>query len=299
MLALGWDSSWLLTETHAWPFCEAWASKSERERGEDITFSNPASEIKQHHFLWIPFIRRKTLKWRKGGELDSIFYKKIGQEFGQASRIRTIAVAVFWKCDLHTCGTQSSWFFQVSPLSCFALLSLVPFRGRGNWLRDFRKACFLNCSTSQVFNVARGSIWHRKLPRLGPLLCFFFEDTTMWCAKYTGVTHNCDKRTTVKLVGSLESHQPVSYWLSACTNLQKQRFWEFSGILGEWEMKQGRDKRGRRDRKTEREQIQDKRHKSRQWYKNTERVKGWKTRDVRKQWPRPTRNKEVRTNAVF
>ena len=64
-------------------------------------------------------------------------------------------------------------------------------------------------------------------------------------------------------------------------------------------MKQGRDKRGRRDRKTEREQIQDKRHKSRQWYKNTERVKGWKIRDVGKQWPRPTGNKEVRTNAVF
>ena len=31
----------------------------ERERegeAEDVTFSNPASEIKQHHFLWIPFI---------------------------------------------------------------------------------------------------------------------------------------------------------------------------------------------------------------------------------------------------
>lgn len=56
-------------------------------------------------------------------------------------------------------------------------------------------------------------------------------------------------------------------------------------------MKQGRDKRGRRDRKTEREQTWDKRHKlsTDEWDKNTERVKGWKAHDVRKQRPSPPR----------
>jgi len=233
-------------------------SERERERegeAEDVTFSNPASEIKQHHFLWIPFIRRKILKWRKGGELDPIFCKKIDQEFGQAGRIRTIAVAVFWKCDLHAWGTQSSWFFQVSPLSCFALFSLVPFRG--NWLRDFRKACFLNCSTSQGFNVARGSIWHRKLPGLGPPLCFSFEDTTRWCAKHTGVTHNCDKGTTVKLVGSLESHQlGDSLHEQTCKSSTSENFLEF---LGSEKWSRGGIREG-----GETENQRESRHKSRQ-----------------------------------
>lgn len=99
------------------------------------------------------------------------------------------------------------FFFQLSPLSCFALLSLVPFRGWGNWLRDFRKACFLNCSTS------RESVWPEALsdigssPDLVPFFVFPLKTWSMWCAKYTEVIHNCDKGKIVKLVDSLESHQ--------------------------------------------------------------------------------------------
>lgn len=44
MLALNWDSSWLLTETHVWPFYEAWASK--RVRGKE--------RRKTSHFLTQP-----------------------------------------------------------------------------------------------------------------------------------------------------------------------------------------------------------------------------------------------------
>ena len=139
-----------------------------------------ASGIKQHCFLWIQFIRRKILKLsniqREGNQTLS-FVRGSSKNLDEHAGSELLLYPFLENANFHPWGTHSSCFCQVSPLSLFALLQLVPFRGQCSWVRDFRKVCFLNCSTSQGINLARGSICLRELPPTPPPAFFFsFED---------------------------------------------------------------------------------------------------------------------------